>query len=539
VAPRDRIEAARAMLAAGDVALALAELLTAWRACRAPLLAEAIERVGARAALAVHAPIGATDDERQAAWLAAAAIGDPVVRGRLVATLTDAPSPPDRIARAEALIAYQDPRVATGLFALLEEKQYRRFHEYWRPLFELLCRCGDPRARHAMDLPWTATAPRRHGRPAFDIAKVRERLAVAYPDPPPQLDAEDAATVAAICADAAPSARGAETEAALLAAVHANPAEDGPRAIYGDWLLERGDPRGELIALQLAGGDRKRAQDLVAQHRPRWIAGLEDFIFICAFARGFLDDVWFVSDRAIPSDPRWSTVTKACAALPASDDHPMPILAVATSLPCEAIIQLASLAAPPPLRTLGWSLPHGGWSPAVGYRADVARALEALATALPRLSHLEELQLSGTWAEWRGHPDRARLSWQGSAVRSLLVHARITDLRGWLGDFVEDRQLERFELRGGRSKVVVERTTGRRLVLAIDLEGQAYDVEERFGGVVDALDQLQEGQIASLTMSSIARSVWTLPRRRRMAAVLDRHPAIDPSSIAYFVRPTR
>lgn len=39
---------------------------------------------------------------------------------------------------------------------------------------------------------------------------------------------------------------------ALLEAVYADPAADEPRAIYSDFLLERGDRLGELIALQLA-----------------------------------------------------------------------------------------------------------------------------------------------------------------------------------------------------------------------------------------------------------------------------------------------
>jgi uncharacterized protein (TIGR02996 family) len=39
-------------------------------------------------------------------------------------------------------------------------------------------------------------------------------------------------------------------EAALLAAVRAAPDDDGPKLVYADWLIERGDPRGELVALE-------------------------------------------------------------------------------------------------------------------------------------------------------------------------------------------------------------------------------------------------------------------------------------------------
>ena len=44
------------------------------------------------------------------------------------------------------------------------------------------------------------------------------------------------------------------TEEELLAAVFAAPDDDAPRRVYADWLLERGDPRGEFIQLQCARG---------------------------------------------------------------------------------------------------------------------------------------------------------------------------------------------------------------------------------------------------------------------------------------------
>ena len=35
----------------------------------------------------------------------------------------------------------------------------------------------------------------------------------------------------------------------FIAAICAAPDDDGPRLVYADWLLERSDPRGELIQL--------------------------------------------------------------------------------------------------------------------------------------------------------------------------------------------------------------------------------------------------------------------------------------------------
>jgi uncharacterized protein (TIGR02996 family) len=50
----------------------------------------------------------------------------------------------------------------------------------------------------------------------------------------------------------------------LLAAVLADPDLDEPRLVYGDWLLEREDPRGEFIQLQL---DKERSP---AHDQARW-----------------------------------------------------------------------------------------------------------------------------------------------------------------------------------------------------------------------------------------------------------------------------
>lgn len=49
----------------------------------------------------------------------------------------------------------------------------------------------------------------------------------------------------------------------LEAAIVADIADPGPRLVLGDWLIERGDPRGELIARMAAG---RPYEDLLAAH---------------------------------------------------------------------------------------------------------------------------------------------------------------------------------------------------------------------------------------------------------------------------------
>ncbi len=78
-------------------------------------------------------------------------------------------------------------------------------------------------------------------------------------------------------------------EHALRAAVFDAPDDDAPRSIYADWLLQRGDPRGELIALQLAGRD---ATALIEQHRFAWLC--DDRLPLtndAAFVRGFVEEL--------------------------------------------------------------------------------------------------------------------------------------------------------------------------------------------------------------------------------------------------------
>lgn len=48
------------------------------------------------------------------------------------------------------------------------------------------------------------------------------------------------------------------SEARLLAAIRVAPENDAPRAVYADALLARGDPRGEMIAVQLRLGELER-----------------------------------------------------------------------------------------------------------------------------------------------------------------------------------------------------------------------------------------------------------------------------------------
>lgn len=81
-------------------------------------------------------------------------------------------------------------------------------------------------------------------------------------------------------------------ERALLAAIIDNPDDDAPRAVYADWLTEKGDPRGEFITLQLAARptakQRARADELLDKYKKEWVGRFGG----TKLAYGFTEKTW-------------------------------------------------------------------------------------------------------------------------------------------------------------------------------------------------------------------------------------------------------
>jgi uncharacterized protein (TIGR02996 family) len=112
-----------------------------------------------------------------------------------------------------------------------------------------------------------------------------------------------------------------ESDAALWQAVYDAPDDDAPRAVLADVLQERGDPRGELIALQLREhrGDASaeasaRATQLVKQWGEHWLGALRAITNYAAFKRGCLHQITFANSArsshwdVLLHDPSFSTV---------------------------------------------------------------------------------------------------------------------------------------------------------------------------------------------------------------------------------------
>ncbi|MGZ3474474.1 MAG: TIGR02996 domain-containing protein [Polyangiales bacterium] len=108
----------------------------------------------------------------------------------------------------------------------------------------------------------------------------------------------------------------------LFAEVYAHPLDDGPRMVLADALQERGDPRGEFIALQCqpekTAESARREATLLRKHGAAWIGELEpairkqgrEKVGRPVFRRGFLSaaTVFVSAHEPVAASPAWATL---------------------------------------------------------------------------------------------------------------------------------------------------------------------------------------------------------------------------------------
>ncbi len=91
-------------------------------------------------------------------------------------------------------------------------------------------------------------------------------------------------------------------ELAFLSRIREQPADDGPRLIFADWLDEQGDSRGQFIRVQCAlarlpaddprrGDLENREQALLQAHKPSWSARLAGLACEWTYRRGLVEAV--------------------------------------------------------------------------------------------------------------------------------------------------------------------------------------------------------------------------------------------------------
>ncbi|MBK7400655.1 MAG: TIGR02996 domain-containing protein [Myxococcales bacterium] len=281
---------------------ALEPLIQAWRELRAPRLAALVTRASALTLPTVRE--GGKPLELHERWLRDAEGADTVTIGRLLSTLLDATGSPQVSERLKAMRAWpDDPRVVDRAFELLETCPFRRGVTEDGLPFEgravsLLAQIEDPRtfdraevlvAKTARAEAWhpEAIVHRELGAQLTAFARVRPRRGLA-PEELAVVEALESRVERALTRRSAEVGRGDE----LLAAIHADPTDDALRAVYADWLSERGDPRGELINLQLrrTGKPSARERELVALHGKQWLGPLANAVLKEGqrWERGFL-----------------------------------------------------------------------------------------------------------------------------------------------------------------------------------------------------------------------------------------------------------
>ncbi len=304
---------ARQALASGDPAMAVARLVTAWAALPSHRIALVANVVSARLPLqALPVKIA----QREEIWLAFAARRDPTLLPTLLAV--DWPMHPRAAsARLAQLVEFApDPRIALALHELWATKRYRAGWEFWVPALGTLVTWGDPtaaeivRAARAHDVSWFTP-----------FGPLFERQYGALPEPPTlaAVEVELAALEATVGSHRTTTA--AAIEQPLLDAVYDDPASDDVRAVLADALLANGDPRGELIQLQLAnrgGRSVARVKTLLRTHGGRWLDGLEGipaldglvgWVDPPVFRRGFVAEVTAAATRSFgPHRRAWRTV---------------------------------------------------------------------------------------------------------------------------------------------------------------------------------------------------------------------------------------
>lgn len=306
-----------------------------WRATKAPEVAEVLETLVPSALTTFAAPKARRKDDFQSAWLEVSRHADqePLATAWLAATFRERlPIDADYnglldpqyarrkyaafFARLDALEPLApDPVLAAALArfvvdAPLSTWDARSSHEVYGAVLQLLARCQDVRQG--------AVLARLEETPQAGRAATRGFLAGALR---PVIDGLDAVAIeldpvsraawgnlARHRRVAPPSTGDGE---ALERVVWERPDDDTARLVYSDWLTERGEPRGEFIALQVrlsqnAGSERerRRTESLLRAHQDRWLGGLKRLLTRVEFHRGFLDRA-ALAQNAVATQDTW------------------------------------------------------------------------------------------------------------------------------------------------------------------------------------------------------------------------------------------
>lgn len=315
------IRAAQRALDAERPDEALAPLLDAWRLRRDSQLADLIDAVSAAADEPLADIEGATVRERLQAARALLAAQHPEDLPRILRVFADYfRAATGKRLREELLRWPRDPRLPATVIPLLPLNTPYGYRVQ-QDLLQLICQQEDPRVLQRLAaLRFTGEGEGLEHGARWQIADAIADHGSVEEEPLPQ---ELARIVEALLRARRPEldvVDDSELRQQLLSAVYADPGSDEPRAVYADWLQERGDPHGELIALQLTQAERKlrpeekrRVDALLEEHADEWVDALKPYLREeVEFARGFPSKVSIAphADEAL-GETAWSTVETA------------------------------------------------------------------------------------------------------------------------------------------------------------------------------------------------------------------------------------
>lgn len=344
----------------GRTVEALDRVLELWRLLPAVALASLVDALGLQIDRSLAPLIGTTlptrSPELHARWLEQASLRRPADVPRLLAALPHG-SLAELRQRFELLERFPaDPRLPAPLLELACSLRATAAHPLRTRAFRLARATGDGRVlplcqRLLWDWPQFARPVAGIMPPPSLAEETREALRVVDVDlrrllavPPPSERSLFA------------TSRPVRDESALLAAILADPTDDATREVYGDTLAERGDPRGELIQLQMARLRQKptraalqRERALLREHAASWIRPLDLVIEprSIRFERGFLDEgkAVFVTEaqRELIDAPLWSTLRTLECNEDALFLRLAPTLRVARGISVSGLARLAAL----------------------------------------------------------------------------------------------------------------------------------------------------------------------------------------------------
>lgn len=267
-----------------------------------------------------------------AAWLALEEKHELLDLPRLFAAIVPAVKSGPAAERVKLLAQWKDPRVVTGVLALLEKpgRSATTTLPFFKACIEALKNSGDVRARDgltSLSTRYKAIVNSTMGEVvAGHCAKAAEAMSSLKE---PTLSDADAKRLdeleqgydvekRATDSKAGDVKRAKQSDDGLLAAIYANPDDDGPRLVFADTLSERGDERGEFISLQVRRAAGQGSLETLAREQALYrdhirVAGWNLPLSSggeCFVHRGFpsIVRVSSRSTKTVIGSPAWATV---------------------------------------------------------------------------------------------------------------------------------------------------------------------------------------------------------------------------------------